>query len=101
MIMVGTLKSRYIRDLVKAKKIDASLLEGKNEKYLMTVVSAPLNGVDEALVIVGSDKRERFMGFMSFRSRLGFRRGTTGRMCGDVGRIFRWRVEVIRQENRR
>ena len=26
-------KSRYIRELVKAKKIDASLLEGKNEKY--------------------------------------------------------------------
>ena len=81
MIMVGTLKSRYIRELVKAKKIDASLLEGKNEKYLMTVVSAPLNGVNEALVIAGSDKRERFMGFMSFRNRLVFRRGTTGRMC--------------------
>ena len=62
MIMVGTLKSRYIRELVKAKKIDASLLEGKNEKYLMTVVSAPLNGVNEALVIAGSDKRGTIYG---------------------------------------
>ena len=62
MIMVGTLKSRYIRELVKAKKIDASLLEGKNEKYLMTVVSAPLNGVNEALVIAGSDKRGSIYG---------------------------------------
>ncbi len=80
--MVGTLKSRYIRELVKAKKIDASLLEGKNEKYLMTVVSAPLNGVNEALVIAGSDKRGTIYGiYENFRNRLVFRRGTTGWMC--------------------
>lgn len=30
-VIVGTLKSRYIKELVKAKKIDASLLNGKNE----------------------------------------------------------------------
>ena len=71
MIMVGTLKSRYIRDLVKAKKIDASLLEGKNEKYLMTVVSAPLNGVDEALVIVGSDKRGTIYGIYELSEQIG------------------------------
>ena len=71
MIMVGTLKSRYIRELVKAKKIDASLLEGKNEKYLMTVVSAPLNGVDEALVIVGSDKRGTIYGIYELSEQIG------------------------------
>ena len=69
--MVGTLKSRYIRELVKAKKIDASLLEGKNEKYLMTVVSAPLNGVDEALVIVGSDKRGTIYGIYELSEQIG------------------------------
>ena len=71
MIMVGTLKSRYIRELVKAKKIDASLLEGKNEKYLMTVVSAPLNGVDEALVIAGSDKRGTIYGIYELSEQIG------------------------------
>ena len=30
MVIVGTLKSRYIKELAKAKKIDASQLEGKN-----------------------------------------------------------------------
>ena len=71
MIMVGTLKSRYIRELVKAKKIDASLLEGKNEKYLMTVVSAPLNGVNEALVIAGSDKRGTIYGIYELSEQIG------------------------------
>ena len=69
--MVGTLKSRYIRELVKAKKIDASLLEGKNEKYLMTVVSAPLNGVNEALVIAGSDKRGTIYGIYELSEQIG------------------------------
>lgn len=32
-VIVGTLKSHYIKELVKAKKIDASLLNGKNEKW--------------------------------------------------------------------
>ena len=68
---VGTLKSRYIRELVKAKKIDASLLEGKNEKYLMTVVSAPLNGVNEALVIAGSDKRGTIYGIYELSEQIG------------------------------
>lgn len=31
MVIVGTLKSRFIKELVKAKKIDASSLNGKNE----------------------------------------------------------------------
>lgn len=55
----------------KSEKIDASLLEGKNEKYLMTVVSAPLNGVDEALVIVGSDKRGTIYGIYELSEQIG------------------------------
>ena len=71
MVIVGTLKSRYIKELVKAKKIDASQLEGKNEKYLMTVVSSPLKGVDEALVIAGSDKRGTIYGIYELSEQIG------------------------------
>lgn len=71
MIIVGTLKSRYIKELVQAKKLDASLLDGKNEKYLMTVVSAPLKGVDEALVIAGSDKRGTIYGIYELSEQIG------------------------------
>lgn len=71
MIIVGTLDSRYIRLLAKAKKIDASLLKGKNEKYLLTVVSAPLPGVDEALVIAGSDKRGTIYGIYELSEQIG------------------------------
>ena len=70
-VIVGTLKSRYIKELVKAKKIDASLLNGKNEKYLMTVVPAPLKGVEEALVIAGSDKRGTIYGIYELSEQIG------------------------------
>ena len=71
MVIVGTLKSRYIKELVKSKKIDASLLNGKNEKYLMTVVPAPLKGVEEALVIAGSDKRGTIYGVYELSEQIG------------------------------
>lgn len=70
-VIVGTLKSRYIKELVKAKKIDASLLNGKNEKYLMTVVPAPLKGMEEALVIAGSDKRGTIYGIYELSEQIG------------------------------
>lgn len=70
-VIVGTLKSHYIKELVKAKKIDASLLNGKNEKYLMTVVPAPLKGVEEALVIAGSDKRGTIYGIYELSEQIG------------------------------
>ncbi len=81
MIIVGTLHSRYIKELAKAKKIDASLLKSKNEKYLMTVVSAPLENVDEALVIAGSDKRGTIYGIYELSEQIASRRGMTGLMC--------------------
>lgn len=71
MVIVGTLRSRYIKELVKSKKIDASLLNGKNEKYLMTVVSAPLKDVEEALVIAGSDKRGTIYGVYELSEQIG------------------------------
>lgn len=71
MIIVGTLQSRYIKALAKSKKIDVSGLNGKREKYLLTVVPAPLKGVDEALVIVGSDKRGTIYGIYELSEQIG------------------------------
>lgn len=71
MIIIGTLESRYIKELVKRKMIDASSLKGKREKYLMTVVPNPLNGMDEALVIAGSDKRGTIYGIYELSEQIG------------------------------
>ena len=56
-LLIGTLQTPLIQKLIASGKIDRKELEGKNEKYILQVVTAPLEGVDEALVITGSDKR--------------------------------------------
>lgn len=71
LIIVGTLTSPYISQLVKNKQLDASLLKGKWETYVMTVVVNPLEGVDEALVIAGSDRRGAVYGIYELSEQLG------------------------------
>ena len=71
MIIVSTLDSRYIKELVKNKKIDDAELKGKNEKYLMTVVNNPIAGVKEALVIAGSNKRGAIYGVYELSEQIG------------------------------
>ncbi|MDR0895864.1 MAG: glycosyl hydrolase 115 family protein [Prevotellaceae bacterium] len=70
-VIIGTTDSRYIKDMVKHKKLDVSSLKGKWEQYLMTVVSHPLEGVDEALVITGSDKRGTIYGIYELSEQIG------------------------------
>lgn len=71
MIIAGTVKSPVIRHLMDAGKIDRTRLEGKNEKYVMTVVTNPVDGVDEALVIAGSDKRGAIYGIYELSELIG------------------------------
>ena len=71
MIIVGTLGSRYIKELAKQGKIDEKQLKGKNEKYLMSVISHPMAGVDEALVIAGSDRRGAIYGIYELSEQIG------------------------------
>lgn len=71
MIVAGTLDSRFIRELVKNKKIDKSELQGKTEKYVMATVSNPFEGVDEALVIAGSDRRGTIYGIYELSEQIG------------------------------
>ena len=70
-VIVGTMESPYIKQMVKAKKIDAKELKGKVEKYIMTVVSNPVQGIDEALVVAGSDMRGAIYGIYELSEQIG------------------------------
>lgn len=70
-IVAGTLSSRLIRPLLESGKIDRSQLEGKNEKYIMATVSNPYPGVDNALVIAGSDRRGAIYGIYELSELIG------------------------------
>ncbi|SDH79327.1 Glycosyl hydrolase family 67 N-terminus [Chryseobacterium taeanense] len=71
LIIIGSLGSRYIKMLIKNGKINEKELKNKNEKYIMTVVSNPLPGVHEALVIVGSDRRGTVYGTYELSEQIG------------------------------
>lgn len=63
-IMIGSLKSEMIRNLISCGKLDGSELEGKNEKYIVTVI-------DRCLVIAGSDKRGTIYGIYELSRQMG------------------------------
>ena len=70
-VIVGSLNSPYIQKMVKAGKLNAADLKGKVEKYVMTVVADPVDGVEEALVIAGSDMRGTIYGIYELSEQLG------------------------------
>jgi hypothetical protein len=58
LILVGMAgKSPQLERLLVARKIDESVVTGKWEAAVTTVVNAPLPGVRHALVVLGSDRR--------------------------------------------
>ena len=71
MIVIGSAESRHISELIAKGKIDGSELAGKNEKYLLTVVEHPFEGVEEALVIAGSDRRGTVYGIYELSEQIG------------------------------
>jgi len=73
-IVAGTFGEKgndVINQLVKDGKLNLKDLEGRWECYQMQVVKAPMAGVDEALVIVGSDKRGTLYGLMHISEMMG------------------------------
>lgn len=70
-IIAGTVGTPLIDRLIADGKISGSDLKGKNEKYIMKVVSSPADGVDEALVIVGSDRRGTVYGIYELSEQIG------------------------------
>ena len=64
-ILIGTIgRSAVIDKLVKQKKLNASELKGKREKYIITVI-------DNQLVIAGSDRRGTVYGIYELSEQMG------------------------------
>ena len=71
-ILIGTLgKNKWVDQLVREHKIDVSPIEGKWESWLIQVVPKPFPGVNEALVICGSDKRGTIFGIYDLSENIG------------------------------
>lgn len=70
-IIVGSIESKYIKQLIKSGKLDKKELEKKNEKYIITTIENPLEGVEKALVIAGSDRRGTIYGIYELSEQMG------------------------------
>lgn len=71
-IIIGTIGSDSIIDeLVKKGKLNGNEIAGKNEKYLIQNISEPFDGIKEALVIAGSDKRGTIYGIYELSKQIG------------------------------
>lgn len=70
-IIIGSLESKYIKQLIKSKKLDKKELQKKNEKYIITTVDNPLEGVEKSLVIAGSDRRGTIYGIYELSEQMG------------------------------
>lgn len=72
LIIIGTVgKSTLIDQLALEEKIDVSELKGKWEQFLIFEVDHPLEGVDHALIIAGSDKRGTIFGMFDLSEQMG------------------------------
>ncbi len=72
LVIAGTLgHSRLIDQLVSEKKIDLSQLNGKLEQFIIQVVENPFPGIENALVIAGSDKRGTIFGIFELSKQMG------------------------------
>ena len=70
-VIIGTVDSKYIRAIIDKGIINASDLKGKNEKFIITVASNPIDNVSEALIIAGSDKRGATYGIYELSEQMG------------------------------
>ena len=70
-VMIATYGSPVIEQLIKSKKLNRNELNGKTEKYILQVVANPCEGIDEALVIAGSDKRGTIYGIYELSQQMG------------------------------
>lgn len=71
-IIAGTVgKNKLIDQLVSERKLDVSALKNKWEQFLIIPVKKPFKGVDNALVIAGSDKRGTIFGLFELSEKMG------------------------------
>lgn len=72
LVIIGTLgKNQWIDRLVKQGKLNITGITGKWETFLIQSVKNPFPGVQEALVIAGSDKRGTIYGVYDLSAQIG------------------------------
>jgi len=71
-IMIGTVgKSPLIDGLVKSGKLNVAAISGQWESFVITTVTNPMPGIDQALVVAGSDKRGTIYGIYEISEQIG------------------------------
>ena len=71
-VIIGSIEeSEFIKELIRKKQIDVSLISGKWESYLIQTVNSPIPGVEKALVIAGSDRRGTAYGVLEISKQMG------------------------------
>lgn len=71
-LIIGTVGvDQFIDELIKKGKLNKDELSGKNEKYLIQNVTDPFDGIKEAIVIAGSDKRGTIYGIYELSKQIG------------------------------
>jgi hypothetical protein len=72
LLIIGSLgKSALLDQLVSSGKLDVSAIAGKWDAFQIQLISQPLPGVEQALVIAGSDKRGTIYGIYDLAETLG------------------------------
>ncbi|KLU83800.1 hypothetical protein MAPG_02851 [Magnaporthiopsis poae ATCC 64411] len=70
-IIVGSVNSSLIRQITSSGALSLTDIEGRWESFKTSVVQNPLPGVDNALVIAGSDKRGTIFGVYTLSEQCG------------------------------
>ena len=71
-VIIGTIgKSELIDRLIREKKIDVSEISNQWESFFLQVVPKPSPGIENALVICGSDKRGTIYGIYDLSGQIG------------------------------
>jgi hypothetical protein len=70
-LIIGTIESQWIKQLIANGKIDGNELKGKREKYVLQTIDNPLEGIEKAVVIAGSDKRGAIYGVYELSKQMG------------------------------
>lgn len=87
-MIIGSLDSPLVSRIAAEGRLDVSSLEGCREKYMITTVMNPLEGIREALVVTGSDRRGVVYGIYEISEQIG------------VSPWYDWAdVPVMKQEN--
>jgi len=71
-IIIGSIKgSKLIQQLIQTKKINVDSIKNKWESYQIQIIKNPFKGIQNALVIAGSDKRGTAYGVFEISKQIG------------------------------